>query len=96
MCSISWRAHATNIGCINAFSEQEAQFHIKDQGEQIFSDVVKHTSSRLPNITETLNVGLIDTPSSFLALKRHICNCVSNPFFSKHIAILKVHDNPEF
>jgi len=29
------------------------------------------TSSRFPNITETLNVGSTDIPSSFLSTKKH-------------------------
>jgi len=32
MRSISWRAHATNIGCINVFSEKEAEYDRKDKG----------------------------------------------------------------
>ncbi|CAJ1974256.1 unnamed protein product [Sphenostylis stenocarpa] len=45
----------------------------RQTANQELDDMGKHTSSRLPNITETLNVGLIDTPSSFLAPGIHYC-----------------------
>lgn len=53
---------------------KNANLHNREyQGKQIvIPNIRKFTSSRLPKITETLNVELIDIPSSFLALKRYM------------------------
>jgi hypothetical protein len=53
------------------FVNKNPNLHKKNhQRKQMITNIGKFTSSRLPNKTDTLNVGLIDIPSSFLALKR--------------------------
>lgn len=50
---------------------QNQENYKRDQS--IYYNVGVITSSRFPNITDTLKVGWTDISASFLAMKKHIC-----------------------